>query len=160
MISWNWWGQPFINLFHKYLLNTYYVPGTGNIKYGPYPWETYSLGMGGRKIETWRDHSVNKVKYWVSQKAPSCFSVISNGKVRMNFLANPTRPMYEGVMRSQEAIAPSLGDQGRLSQGDNAWLGLVQHCPLEVYYWPCMFKLSSSHRENNLDNIFHSSQYI
>lgn len=38
----------------------------------------------------------------------------------MNFLANPTHPMYEGVMRSQEAIAPSLGDQGRLSQGDNA----------------------------------------
>ena len=78
----------------------------------------------------------------------------------MNFLANPTRTMYEGVMRSQEAIAPSLGDKGRLSQGDNARLGLVQHCPLQVYYWPSMFKLSSSHRGNNLDNIFHSSQYI
>lgn len=38
----------------------------------------------------------------------------------MNFLAHPTRTMYEGVMRSQEAIAPGLGDQGRLSQGDNA----------------------------------------
>lgn len=38
----------------------------------------------------------------------------------MNLLANPTRTMYEGVMRSWKAIAPGLGDQGRLSQGDNA----------------------------------------
>ena len=57
------------------------------LKKNPKPQKTFAYSF---IFLTMKDnHVIDKSRYWVGQRICSCFSMLSSGRIRVNFLANP-----------------------------------------------------------------------